>query len=103
MRAARIEAELHELFPNKKVNTYTDFNAFFTQVSDMIDAKKLLLKPISIVLLTDGDPDMGGTSTEAAKYRNLAVSPLEGLSRNITVRVLYTDAVIAKNWRDEVP
>ena len=107
----QIEAELHTLFPKEKVNKFTDFNAFFTQVSDMIDAKKLLLKPISIVLLTDGDPDMSGTSSTsspapsgaASKYRNLALSPLEGLSRNITVRVLYTDAVIAKSWRDEIP
>src|SRR5258708_6071567 len=60
------------------------------------------LKPISIVLLTDGDPDMGG-STASEKFHNLSMSPLEGLSRNITVRVLYTDAVIGKSWRDEVP
>lgn len=98
----QIEAQLHLLFPRTKVNTFTDFNAFFAQVGDMIDMKKLLLKPISIVLLTDGDPDMGG-STTAANFHNLSMSPLEGLSRNITVRVLYTDAVIGKSWRDEVP
>jgi hypothetical protein len=87
------------------VNTYTDFNAFFSQVADMIGQKKLLLKPISIVLLTDGDPDMGETADarEMAKFKGLQVEPLETLSRNITVRVLYTDAVTAKNWRDEVP
>jgi len=31
------------------------------------------------------------------------VAPLEYLSRNITLRILYTDAVTAKSWRDEVP
>ena len=98
----QIEAQLHGMFPTNRVNTFTDFNAFFEQVGDMIDMKKLLLKPISIVLLTDGDPDMGGTTT-TSKFRNLSVSPLEGLSRNITLRVLYTDAVTAKSWRDEVP
>lgn len=100
-----IETELHQIFPSTRVNTYTDFNAFFSQVGDMIDQKKLLLKPISIVLLTDGDPDMGdaGGGSAADKFRRLSVSPLEGLSRNITVRVLYTDAVTAKNWRDEMP
>ena len=105
----QIAEQLHTIFPKQKVNTFTDFNAFFTQVADMIDAKKLLLKPISIVLLTDGDPDMAGTSASpaavagetgnpktASKFRSLALSPLEGLSRNITVRVLYTDAVTAK-------
>src|SRR5262249_25049970 len=82
----------------------------FGQVADMIDQKKLLLKPISIVLLTDGDPDLGeaNASTEpdarkGDKFRRLSVTPLEGLSRNITVRVLYTDAVTAKNWLDEMP
>lgn len=108
----QIEARLHEIFPKGRVNHYTDFNAFFTQVGDMIDQKKLLLKPISIVLLTDGDPDMGeGTAAastdqgaeKAAKFRNLSVSPLEGLSRNITVRVLYTDAVTGKDWLDDMP
>lgn len=102
---AQIKAELVQMFPKGRVNTYTDFNAFFAQVADMIGQKKLLLKPISIVLLTDGDPDMGETadSRALAKFRNLKVEPLEGLSRNITLRVLYTDAVTAKNWRDEVP
>ena len=101
----QIGEELHQIFPAGRVNTYTDFNAFFTQVGDMIDQKKLLLKPISIVLMTDGDPDLGPADggNVAAKYRRLSLSPLEGLSRNITVRVLYTDAVTAKNWRDEVP
>ena len=101
----QIEAELHQIFPTDRVNKFTDFNAFFTQVGDMIDQKKLLLKPISIVLLTDGDPDLGDGSggSAAAKFHNLSVSPLEGLSRNITVRVLYTDAVTAKSWRDEMP
>src|SRR5437867_245758 len=30
----QIEAELHELFPRKKENQFTDFNAFFKQVAD---------------------------------------------------------------------
>ncbi len=60
------------------------------------------MKPISIVLLTDGEPDLGGTS-RPEKFRNLALRPLESLSRNITLRVLYTDAVTAKSWREEVP
>jgi hypothetical protein len=102
---AQIKAELQQIFPKGRVNTYTDFNAFFEQVADLIGQKKLLLKPISVVLLTDGDPDMGETADARAmaKFRSLKVSPLEGLSRNITLRVLYTDAITAKNWRDEVP
>ena len=98
----QIEAELRKIFPRNRVNKFTDFNSFFGQVADMVDSKKLILKPLSIVLLTDGVPDVGG-STREEKFRNLKLKPLEALSRNITVRILYTDAVTAKNWRDEVP
>jgi hypothetical protein len=98
----QIEAELRKIFPSQRVNKYTDFNSFFEQVADMVDSKKLILKPLSIVLLTDGLPDLGGNSNQE-KFRSMKLKPLEGLSRNITLRVLYTDAVTAKGWRDEVP
>lgn len=97
-----IEAQLRFLFPRKKENPFTDFNAFFAQVAEMVDSKKLIMKPISIVLVTDGKPDLGGAS-RLAKFRSIKLKPLESLSRNITLRVLYTDAVTAKSWRDEVP
>jgi len=98
----QIEAQLRTLFPAKHENPFTDFNAFFVQVADLVDAKKLILKPISIVLLTDGQPDLGGAS-RSEKFRKIALRPIENLSRNITLRILYTDAVTAKSWRDEVP
>jgi hypothetical protein len=97
-----IEAQLRVLFPRKVENPFTDFNAYFAQVAEMVDAKKLILKPISIVLITDGRPDLGGMS-RSAKFRSIKLKPLENLSRNITLRILYTDAVTAKSWRDEVP
>ena len=97
-----IEAQLRLLFPRKQENPFTDFNAYFAQVAEMVDAKKLILKPISIVLITDGRPDLGGMS-RSAKFRSIKLKPLENLSRNITLRILYTDAVTAKSWRDEVP
>jgi hypothetical protein len=99
-----IAAQLRVLFPKdkRKENPFTDFNAFFAQIADMVDSKKLIMKPISIVLLTDGKPDLGGAST-SSKFRGIRLKPLENLSRNITLRVLYTDAVTGKSWRDEVP
>jgi len=96
-----IEAQLRVIFPRKKENPFTDFNAYFAQVAEMVDSKKLILKPISIVLLTDGKPDVGGT--RADKFRAIRLKPLENLSRNITLRVLYTDAITAKGWRNKVP
>ena len=98
----QIEAKLREIFPRRKENPFTDYNAFFEQVADMVDQRKLIMKPLSIVLLTDGQPDLGSGSPQQ-KYRGIELKPLENLSRNITVRLLYTDAVTAKNWRDEVP
>jgi len=98
----QIEAELRVLFPKRKENPFTDFNAFFSQVADMVETRKLILKPLSIVLLTDGEPDLGGAS-RSAKFRSITLKPLENLSRNITLRILYTDAVTARNWRDDVP
>jgi hypothetical protein len=98
----QIEAQLRTMFPRKRENPFTDYNAFFAQVSDLVEAKRLILKPLSIVLITDGDPDLGGNN-RAAKFRSIRLRPLENLSRNITLRVLYTDAVTAKSWRDEVP
>src|SRR5881409_3021909 len=97
-----IEAQLRVIFPRKKENPFTDYNAFFAQVAEMVDSKKLIMKPISIVLLSDGKPDLGGTS-RSEKFRGIQLKPLENLSRNITLRVLYTDAVTGKFWRDEVP
>jgi hypothetical protein len=97
-----IEAQLRLLFPRKQENPFTDFNAYFAQIADMVSSKRLILKPISIVLMTDGKPDLGGSS-RAQKFRSIKLSPLENLSRNITLRILYTDAVTGKSWRDEVP
>jgi hypothetical protein len=97
-----IGAQLRLHFPKEKQNPFTDFNAFFAQVADMVGSRKLILKPISIVLISDGKPDLGGTS-RSAKFRSIKLKPLENLSRNITLRILYTDAVTGKSWRDEVP
>jgi hypothetical protein len=98
----QIEVTLRQMFPRTRENPFTDYNAFFEQVADMVDQRRLIMKPLSIVLLTDGQPDLG-TGTREQKFRGIALKPLENLSRNITVRLLYTDAVTAKNWRDEVP
>jgi hypothetical protein len=98
----QIEAELRTLFPRGKENPFTDYNAFFAQVADMVDQRRLILKPLSIVLLTDGVPDLGGPNTRS-RFRGITLRPLENLSRNITLRVLYTDAVTAKSWLDDVP
>ncbi len=98
-----IQSALRKLFPEDTVNTFTDFNAFFEQVALTVKEKKLILKPLSIVLLTDGRPDMPGVPADSDElFRNVKLQPLEKLSRNVTVRLLYTDPVIARKWRSKV-
>ena len=97
-----IESKLHEIFPKKRVNRFTDFNAFFRQITTFVKNKKLLMKPITIILLTDGVPDTPKKNGQH-DYRSFNLKPLENLSRNITVRVLYTSAQIGMNWQEKVP
>ena len=96
-----IRQTLHDIFPPTVVNPFTDYNAFFEQVASTVQNKKLILRPISIVMITDGIPDL--RSEGQTEFRSIQLKPLEGLARNITVRLLYTRADIAKSWQTQVP
>ena len=96
-----IEERLHEIFPDTVENPITDFNAFFDQVGQTLRNKNLVLRPVSVVMVSDGVPDI--KKDGETDFRSLDVSPLEQLSRNITIRVLYTDPVTGKSWQTEVP
>jgi hypothetical protein len=95
-----IKVKLHEIFPRKVQNPYTDYNAFFEQVALYIKNKKLVLRPVSIVMLSDGQPDVKREGV--TDFKSIVVKPLENLSRNVTIRLLYTDAVVGKNWQTKV-
>jgi hypothetical protein len=97
-----IRRKLIEIFPANVRNPFTDYNAFFEQISVFVKNKKLMLKPIDIVMLTDGIPD-APTKDGKADYRTIKLDALELLSRNITVRVLYTSASTGINWQTKVP
>jgi len=95
-----IKMKLREIFPKKEINPFTDYNAFFEQVALTVRNKNLVLRPISIVMLSDGKPDVG---TEAkSDFRNIIVRPLEQLARSVTIRLLYTDAVVGRDWQTKV-
>lgn len=96
-----IEQTLHEIFPDTVQNPITDFNAFFEQVALTLRNKNLVLRPVSVVMVSDGVPDV--KKDGETDFRSLKLSPLEQLSRNITVRVLYTDPVTGRKWQTEVP
>ncbi len=98
---AEISERLREMFPEKTKNPYTDYNAFFEQIATTVRNRKLVLRPISIVMITDGVPDVKREGR--TDFRSIDLRPLEILSRNITVRVLYTSAGTGRSWQTEVP
>ena len=95
-----IHATLVEMFPKEKPNPFTDFNAFFEQVSFTVRSKNLVLRPVTIVMVSDGVPDV--SAKVGAEYESIHLAPLEQLARNVTVRLLYPNAVVSKNWQTEV-
>lgn len=96
-----IRETLAKIFPPSVSNPFTDYNAFFEQCALMVRNKNLVLRPLSIVMLSDGKPDI--RKEGETDFRSLVVKPLERLSRNITIRLLYTDAVVGTNWQTLVP
>lgn len=95
-----IRATLNEIFPRTESNPYTDYNAFFEQIAHTVKTKNLVLRPISIVMLSDGIPDT--KKDGETDYDSIVVHPLERLARSVTIRLLYTNAGVAKNWQTKV-
>lgn len=95
-----IKEKLKEIFPRNKINPFTDYNAFFEQVALTVKNKNLVLRPISIVMLSDGKPDV--KKDGETDFSSIVLKPLELLSRNVTIRLLYTDAVTGRNWQTKV-
>jgi hypothetical protein len=98
---AEITTELRKIFPKENPNPFTDYNAFLEQIAVMVKNKNLALRPISIVMISDGIPDV--VRSGKTDYRSIVVKPLEKLSRSVTIRLLYTDATVGKNWQTRVP
>ena len=98
----QIKDKLAEIFPKSHQDLWTDYNAFFEQVSETIKDRKMILKPVSIVMLTDGGVDIRSPNGRH-DYRGVDLLPLEKLSRNITVRLLYPSPEIAQKWENAIP
>lgn len=109
-----ISADLREWFPPESEDRLTDFGAFFQRVSELAKRQGLILSPMNVVVLSDGVPDLearpagrtasSGAATAAGSappeslYASVNVSPLEYLSRSITVRLLYPESTVAAGW-----
>ena len=97
---AQIEASLRAWFP--ETDPITDYNAFFERIAVHVQRQNLGLAPLSIVMFSDGIPDMPGAKGDEL-YRRINVKPLEFLSRSVTVRLLYASPRVAQRWEKHVP
>jgi hypothetical protein len=99
---AQIASDLRSWF--SETDPITDFNAFFQRAALHVRRNNLVLAPLNIVLVSDGEPDFPGAGrlTPEQRYARLDLSPLEFLSRNVTVRLLYADPPIAQLWERRV-
>ncbi len=97
-----IEAKLREMFPKSRKDRFTDYNAFFDKVAEMVKDRKMVMKPLSVVMLSDGVLDLPGRHGRH-DYRGIDLSSMEKLSRNVTLRLLYTDPSVGKKWESQVP
>ena len=95
-----ISEKLKEIFPRKNSNPFTDYNAFLEQVALTVKNKNMVLRPISIVMISDGIPDV--KKDGQTDFNSIVVKPLEKLARSVTIRLIYTNAVTGKNWQTKV-
>jgi hypothetical protein len=100
----QIEQTLRQRFP--PTDTLTHFNVFFRRVARIAAARKLLLRPLTVVLITDGLPDVAAGSPAlgaGGAYRQIDLGPLEYLAPRVTVRLAYASPPVAERWRRLVP
>jgi hypothetical protein len=97
-----IASQLRELFPPE--DSFTDFNAFFGRVATLVKRQGLVLAPLSVVVLSDGIPDATAATRRdtVSAFARIDVGPLEYLSRNVTVRLLYASPTASVAWERDI-
>jgi hypothetical protein len=98
--ASQIAASLRAWFPEE--DPITDYNAFFERVAVHVQRQNLGLAPLNIVMFSDGIPDIPGVKGDEL-YRRINVTPMEYISRSVTVRLLYASPKVAQRWEKFVP
>ena len=103
MSVQEIAAYLRREYPSR--DGITDFNPFFERVATLVKRQNLVLAPLNIVILSDGLQDMTASARDdsLARYKKINVNPLEYLSRNVTIRILYPSPTVAVHWERQVP
>ncbi len=100
----QIEIDLREWFAPD--DALTDFNPFFQKVARIVKDRNLILAPITLMIVTDGVPDYsvpGAKPGSDQMYEGIDLSPLEYLSRRLTLRLAYVSPKVGAKWRDLVP
>jgi hypothetical protein len=100
----QIATELRTWFPPS--DTLTDFNSFFQEVARIVKERNLILAPITLMVVTDGIPDVPAPGAKAGSqrlYEQIDLNPLEYLARNITLRLTYVSPKVGEQWRKHVP
>src|SRR5213078_795752 len=72
--------------------------------SSLVRERGLILAPLNVVVLSDGMPDVPPGTRLAANqnpYTRIDVSPLEFLSRSVTVRILYASPQVMAGWHQQ--
>jgi len=96
----RIESDLRGWFP--PTDTLTDFNSFFRQVARIVKERNLLLAPITVMIVSDGVPDTPDARIKSGSpdsYRQIDLTVLDYLSKNVTVRLTYASPTVGDHWR----
>lgn len=98
----QLAQDLRAWFPPE--DALTDFNPFFDRVATLVKRQNLVLAPLNIVMLSDGLPDVGRAYPRdtLGPYGRISVSPLEYLSRNVTVRLLYASPTTGARWERNI-
>jgi hypothetical protein len=52
-------------------------------------------------MISDGIPDVEREGK--TDFKSIVVRPLEQLARSVTIRLLYTNAVVGRDWQTKVP
>jgi hypothetical protein len=74
-------------------------------VARIAKERNLVLSPITVMIVSDGIPDIPVQPVKddpGALYRQIDLSPLEYLSKNLTVRLVYASPKVDDNWRKYV-
>ena len=90
---AQLEADLRQWFPAR--DTLTDFNAFFRQVARLARERNLLLTPITVMVVSDGVPDVPASSTGhgSACQMSLAYSTMVRSLENVLHAAMLSTAL----------